>query len=244
MPILDSTVKFAVGDPKAEKVCAWPHCPAGSSKMRKTKMRVCSRCHFVRYCSKACQSADWPDHKVWCRPKAWYDIGAWISSYEWLFKWAAEQVFNELNGVSPTTHCLVVAVRRTDNLPKRMSVPFLLLGARVEPIEEYDESAREANLVRLGGTSAPRNTRPLYGDEERAESAEIRRLGGLGLVLMVFRCEGMPRGGSIFIFRRWALHGVGGGYLAGWQSVVKDVVYGHPRIRETLEAVSGDAIGE
>eukprot|EP01051_Picozoa_sp_SAG22_P000528 SAG22_NODE_15_length_32914_cov_20.713546_2_plen_184_part_00 len=36
------------------------------------KLRACTRCWSVSYCSRTCQSDDWAAHKVWCkqRPKA------------------------------------------------------------------------------------------------------------------------------------------------------------------------------
>lgn len=32
-----------------------------------SRLLVCSQCHMVRYCSKECQSADWEDHKRFCK---------------------------------------------------------------------------------------------------------------------------------------------------------------------------------
>ena len=30
------------------------------------KLKVCSGCHYVKYCSKECQSKDWASHKAFC----------------------------------------------------------------------------------------------------------------------------------------------------------------------------------
>ncbi len=30
------------------------------------KIRACSRCHIIKYCSKNCQRLDWPNHKLIC----------------------------------------------------------------------------------------------------------------------------------------------------------------------------------
>ena len=40
-------------------VCAVPGCPKSATKK-------CVDCKQVRYCSKACQKADWPRHKLQC----------------------------------------------------------------------------------------------------------------------------------------------------------------------------------
>lgn len=38
------------------------HCGNGNRRMKK-----CSRCKVPRYCSKECQLADWPKHKITCK---------------------------------------------------------------------------------------------------------------------------------------------------------------------------------
>lgn len=44
------------------------HCRKNDSGKR-TKLRSCSRCGEVRYCSKTCQRNDWQRHKTECREK-------------------------------------------------------------------------------------------------------------------------------------------------------------------------------
>ena len=34
----------------------------------KTRLSLCSQCESVRYCSKACQKADWENHRLECKP--------------------------------------------------------------------------------------------------------------------------------------------------------------------------------
>ena len=36
----------------------------------------CSRCKMIRYCSRACQSRDWPHHKTACKADAGVSGGA------------------------------------------------------------------------------------------------------------------------------------------------------------------------
>lgn len=45
--------------------CANPSCPGTV-----TKVSACARCHLQSYCSKDCQKADWPRHKLECTPSA------------------------------------------------------------------------------------------------------------------------------------------------------------------------------
>ncbi|KAF1849175.1 uncharacterized protein K460DRAFT_365085 [Cucurbitaria berberidis CBS 394.84] len=47
-----------MAEPASDTLCAI--CPALGSE-------VCSSCHGIRYCSKACQKVDWPVHKLLCK---------------------------------------------------------------------------------------------------------------------------------------------------------------------------------
>jgi hypothetical protein len=42
---------------------AKPRCACGSMK----SLKLCTRCNYRAYCSAACQKADWPQHKEFCR---------------------------------------------------------------------------------------------------------------------------------------------------------------------------------
>lgn len=46
--------------------CAYEACP-NLSDLQQQKLLKCSLCGLVRYCSRACQRADWPQHKLICR---------------------------------------------------------------------------------------------------------------------------------------------------------------------------------
>lgn len=48
-----------------------PTCDQGPTGVVVEKLRACTRCWSVAYCSKQCQRDDWASHKVWCsaRPK-------------------------------------------------------------------------------------------------------------------------------------------------------------------------------
>jgi len=46
-----------------------PHVKALFVQARsKTRLSICSQCESVRYCSKACQKADWENHRLECKP--------------------------------------------------------------------------------------------------------------------------------------------------------------------------------
>lgn len=49
--------------PDKEESCN--HCGKSSD----VKLRTCSQCHDVKYCSKKCQKAEWPKHKLDCQKK-------------------------------------------------------------------------------------------------------------------------------------------------------------------------------
>jgi MYND finger len=40
------------------------------------KMNKCAQCHHVAYCSEACQTAHWPDHKALCKTLRNHSMGA------------------------------------------------------------------------------------------------------------------------------------------------------------------------
>ena len=42
------------------------HFCSKSSTTIKKALKLCQRCHAVRYCSKECQTADWLQHKLVC----------------------------------------------------------------------------------------------------------------------------------------------------------------------------------
>ncbi|KAF7330233.1 MSS51-like protein, mitochondrial [Mycena venus] len=48
-----------------ERSCSYPSCK--NSKLKGAAMKRCAQCQTVYYCSPACQRADWPQHKRWCR---------------------------------------------------------------------------------------------------------------------------------------------------------------------------------
>ena len=51
-----------------EGICYNQHCRiVGQSRfVERSKLRCCSRCRSITYCSRECQAADWPAHKELC----------------------------------------------------------------------------------------------------------------------------------------------------------------------------------
>jgi len=59
----------ALPDPAlhARGSCANPACPLMEAGMAgRIRVKVCSRCHTTRYCSRSCQLVDWKQHKTAC----------------------------------------------------------------------------------------------------------------------------------------------------------------------------------
>ena len=38
----------------------------GAADSEETALALCSRCHSIHFCSRKCQRAYWPFHRVWC----------------------------------------------------------------------------------------------------------------------------------------------------------------------------------
>ena len=47
-------------------VCFNQHCAHPKRSVERSKLRCCSRCRSVTYCSRECQAADWSEHKELC----------------------------------------------------------------------------------------------------------------------------------------------------------------------------------
>ena len=62
----ESSVRFE--DEMTADVTSCARCGMGASEAGKNLMR-CGRCQKIMYCGRACQSADWPQHKVGCKKK-------------------------------------------------------------------------------------------------------------------------------------------------------------------------------
>lgn len=65
----DELRKIAAGAMQFAKrpMCAWPECGAVRGGPAQTTLQQCGACRQVRYCSRACQTAHWPQHKAACR---------------------------------------------------------------------------------------------------------------------------------------------------------------------------------
>ena len=43
------------------------------------RLQYCGKCSIVTYCSKECQRADWPTHKLVCTPQLRVDVEAFVT---------------------------------------------------------------------------------------------------------------------------------------------------------------------
>ncbi|GJE94079.1 zinc finger MYND domain-containing protein [Phanerochaete sordida] len=179
--IIDSRMKAAFEDPPPER---------------------CTKCTWVRYCTRECQAADWPEHKAVCRPPRKLDIGRWLDFNAWLFRWAARAALCTQGTNLTSTHALVVDLIRTDRLVPPSERPFLVDSVY---LEAHARVAAQWHW-QLGA--------PGYTAADRAHGAALQAQGALGLALVVFRVPG-PNGTSLFFFQRLELGeracGAGGG---------------------------------
>ena len=55
----------------------WSKCPWSAEPFdtRPHTLLKCGRCHMVRYCSKGCQRANWPDHRAICEANCLMEKG-------------------------------------------------------------------------------------------------------------------------------------------------------------------------
>ncbi|KAJ7101570.1 hypothetical protein B0H15DRAFT_816555 [Mycena belliarum] len=113
--MIHSFLGIGFAAPKPEKVCQWKDCPAASDPDH--NMKVCARCTSVRYCSRTCQKADWPDHKIYCHIPPVLDIGAWMAGHYNLFQWALVEVLHlRTDPANILRGCLWVVMERMDRI--------------------------------------------------------------------------------------------------------------------------------
>lgn len=62
---LDERYKEVKSTPKMGQCCN-TKCAHPDAKVERSKLRCCSRCRSVTYCSRGCQRADWSVHKKFC----------------------------------------------------------------------------------------------------------------------------------------------------------------------------------
>lgn len=66
-PTYQGDLAVEVAEALATRSCAHVGCTTITGQAAKPRRMPCSGCALVRYCSKACQVADWPAHKPACR---------------------------------------------------------------------------------------------------------------------------------------------------------------------------------
>ncbi|KAJ7147724.1 hypothetical protein C8R43DRAFT_1010492 [Mycena crocata] len=211
MPIIDSSLNFTFRE-KPEKICQWSHCPNEDAER---KMKACAKCSSVRYCSKACQRFDWPQHKLHCEIPPVLDIGVWMMHYYDLFHWAIIEALN-LRG-DPTNlrrFGLWIDLDRMDRMVNRgqSQSPFLIKSAAVM---SFEAMARDT-----GGTQlAPSDT----------GIAKTVAEGGVGNGVVVF-CMSTVKGGKLLRLQHhkiWVIPPSGDPSSdVGWKRLIKGVVSG------------------
>ncbi|TFY70708.1 hypothetical protein EVG20_g2287 [Dentipellis fragilis] len=220
MPVIDSSLEMVVTEPHPERRCFWEGCTRDIDDETKTK--ACSRCKL----SRSCQQADWTKHKTVCQEPQYLDFGTWLKDHEVELKWAAAQALGGYKGPNLTsTHCLMVRILRSDRLPVGTTPgPFVIVGADALALEKL----ARITPAKPEDTMAQR-IEALYPQIDHAESAEVRRDGGLGIALIAFLLHGMPRKERVFMFRRFTLGRPAPAYqryIPKWEWAVQSLVNG------------------
>lgn len=176
MPTIDTRLGVYIKDEKPVRLCRWRDCPLQDDGYEGVKMKMCARCHFVRYCSKECQKSDWKLHKQGCRTPRFVDIGSWVKAYEWLIEWAAREALQiHTHPDKILTHCLVINVFAVERVVGPIASPFLIVNAQV--LNTTKETLTTGNDVEA--------------------SLAIRESGGIGQAQVVIQYHSL--GGSMLL---------------------------------------------
>ncbi|KAJ7149217.1 hypothetical protein C8R43DRAFT_505086 [Mycena crocata] len=211
--IVNHRLGIFIKEEKPERVCQWSDCPHEDPDRA---MKVCARCRFVRYCSRACQRADWPQHRLYCHIPPVLDISAWMAKHYSLFHWALVEALRLRTDPTNLLHyCLFVDIEKMDRLVNGgiSPSPFLVNFAAVMKFES------------LSDFGAPH----VAPDESRI--ASIQADGGVGEGVVVFCVAPRgSRGSSFFQFQHHTISEIPPGEDSpsdeGWKSLVKGVVNG------------------
>ncbi|TFY81560.1 hypothetical protein EWM64_g2454 [Hericium alpestre] len=210
---------------KPPRLCQWQQCPHNlQDSCDHVGLKICKRCRAVRYCSKACQYADWPIHKSACRaPNS--DLDDWLEKYAWLFKWAALQaMLSKPDEHFASTHCLLFDVRRNpDSNTQTPSIPFIISAIHV------DDHHANTMLPPL---------RVSYSSADREKSSTIRRGGGVGRVLLNVRVLDIP---FVMVERHYDLYEPRDTpRFSYWKGIVKGVANGRMVLSDGLGGANYD----
>ncbi|KAJ6504444.1 hypothetical protein DFH09DRAFT_1335327 [Mycena vulgaris] len=223
MPIIDSTYGIGIQDPKPVKVCQWIDCPDAGAGYADRKMKMCAKCNVVRYCSKACQRADWKEHKLYCQISPIMDIGGWMDKHESIFRWALIEALKVRTDPSKLlNYGLWVDISRMDRLVKGITPsPFLIESISILSFDEINKRA------------APGLCKP-------EASRAIAEAGGVGQGVVIFNTAPHRRSGYVmWRIERYDILEMPAGQDSpslGWESIVKGVVNGEIPISRLIEA--------
>ncbi|KAH7924245.1 hypothetical protein BV22DRAFT_1035302 [Leucogyrophana mollusca] len=122
-------------------------CSYCNKDVGRDKVKTCSRCRLVRYCSKECQVASWKTHKSRCTPRESYAqdptshalntaLSRWINNWRdelhnWCL-WAFDLANHPADRLA--THIFVIELERRPN-PPSPSQFFKMHGGGVETRE-------------------------------------------------------------------------------------------------------------
>ncbi|KAF9068333.1 hypothetical protein BDP27DRAFT_1327471 [Rhodocollybia butyracea] len=169
---IDPDLRLRIQGKNPERNCEHRLCPRRNSGYEGRKMKVCAKCHHVRYCSKECQKENWRVHKMICKkfePIA--DYTGWMEKYDSLFRWAAKEAFRIHASDDIFHNILEITATYSDRVPAHLGTtpsPFYIITAKVLPLTSE-----------LSGVPVL-----IFADLER--SLEIHSKGGIGRANLLF----------------------------------------------------------
>ncbi|KAI0074651.1 hypothetical protein K474DRAFT_1516669 [Panus rudis PR-1116 ss-1] len=129
------------------------------NKFEKEKLKRCSRCRFVKYCSRDCQKAAWPTHKRGCSDRFQKTLAVNKTAAQvnrdittWLDFWRNSVTYWALIAMdlanSPrdklATHCFFIELDYRPNQPTKAQI-FQLSDAAVLTREEFAKYMRDSD---------------------------------------------------------------------------------------------------
>lgn len=136
-----------------------------------------------------------------------------VQTHAWLFRWAAYEALGRYNLNLTGTHSLFVDLTRTDRLVGPTPLAFIVEKMYIVP---HDAAEKHWRIEQ-----------PIYSERDVQDAVALRRQGGLGVAIVVFRIEG-PNETNMLRFQRFSFDEPRSRHPAApeWEELVKGVANG------------------